>query len=270
MFWKGLVPGLAQWYIGRKPHDKVFFFGWLFLALLTFLTFGLTISNILLGLAISWHLASIIDVAIVTTQDRSDRIALSSVMVIGAVFLFYVPTSTLCWNHLGVQGVNGEAGPLRDGDTLLYTMSWNTIKPRVGDFVLYNAPQVEYPSSGPGHVVNRLGGNMFDRVLALEGQTVSWKEGQLTIDGNPSFYQPFISVTHPPDVTFVVPKGQCYIVPGVAFRRLRMPTDGAYWQQVGLVPFESIYGTVWGVRRSLFRFVDIRTTDPPRSDITGG
>ena len=261
MFWKGLLPGLAQWYIGRQPQDKLFFFGWLLLLLLTFLTFGLPFSNILLGFVISWHLCSIIDVTIITCRGYSDRIFLFSIMVLGAVLLFYVPTSTLCWNHLGAQSVNGDAGPLRNGDTLLYTRSWATIKPQVGDIVLYTAPQVNY--QGNGNIVYRLGGNMFDRVLALERQTVSWHDGKLTIDGTPSPYLPFVPIIKPPNVTFVVPEGQCYIVPGVAFRRLQMPTDGSTWSQVGLVPYESLYGSVWGARRSFFHFVNIHSTGIP-------
>ena len=261
MFWKGIVPGLAQWYIGRKPHEMIFFFGWLFLLLLTFLTFGLPISAVLLGLAISFHLSSILDIVIITCRGLSDRIFLFTIMVVGAILLFYIPTSTLCWNHLGAQGLNGDAGPLRNGDALLYTMSRSTIKPKIGDLVLYMAPIVSYPSPGLGHLQNQLQGNMFDRVLALEGQTISWHNGALTVDGNPSRYQPFVPISKPPDGTFVVPEGQCYIVPGVAFRRLQMPADLTHWSAVGLVPCESIYGVVWGVRRSLFHFVDIHPTD---------
>ncbi len=260
MFWRAMIPGLAQWYIGRVRHALAFFVGWVVFLLLTFLTFGLTISAVFLGLAVSCHLSSIIDMAVVTCRERSDRIALFFVMVMGALLLFYIPTSTLCWSHLGAQGVNADAGPLRNGDTLLYTVSWRTARPRVGDVVLYYAPQVEYPSPGPGHVVNRLYGNMFDRVLAVDGQTVEWKNGQLTVDGNPSEYAPFVPFSNPPDSSIAVPEGYCYIVPGVAFHRLAMPKEERYWREVVLVPWESIYGRVWGARRSLLQFVDL---NPP-------
>ena len=264
MFWKGLVPGLAQWYMGRTPEDKIFFFGWLALLFLTLLTFGLPISQFLLGFVIAWHFASIIDAVIITCRERnhSDRFFCFAVMVIGAVLLFYVPTSALCWNHLLYQRVTVAAGPLQSGDALLYTMSWNTIKPRVGNIVLYQAPRVEYPSSTNQNHVYRLQGNMFDRVLALEGQTVSWQGGTLAIDGVLSPYQPLAPIPNPPDTTFVVPAGQCYIVPGVAFERLQMPSDAQTWQTMGLVSYESVYGVVWGARRSLFRFVNLRSPHP--------
>jgi hypothetical protein len=263
MFLTGMIPGLPQWYWGRKPHEKIFFFGWLLFLLLAFLTFGRPVSFILFGLAIAMHLSSIVDIAVSCCQYRSDRLFLFSIMMIGAVTFFYVPTSSVCWRYFGAQGVTANFGSLRNGDMLLYTMSWTTVKPKTGDFVLYIAPDVNYPSPGPGHVVNRLSGNMFDRVLALEGQTVSWLGGKLTIDGEPLQYQPFVPFPTPPDTTFVVPEGQCYIIPTVAFSRLRMPTEASHWQKVGLVPYESIYGVVWGVRRSLFRFVDIRETNQP-------
>lgn len=262
MFWKGFLPGFAQWYVGRKPYDGFFFFGWLILLFLTVLTLGLSVSNFLLGLVIAWHVTSIIDITIVTCWKYSDRFFLFCIMMIGAVFLFYIPTSALCWNHLGVQIVEGGAGPLHHGDALLYSMSRNTIKPRVGDVVLYYAPHVQYQTSG-NNMNYRLEGNMFDRVLAVEKQTVSWKEGKLSVDGKPSPFQPLVAIANPPDSTFVVPDGQCYVVPGVAFRRLAMPTDGNVWETLGLVRYESVYGTVWGARRSFFHFVDIHSNNPP-------
>jgi len=262
MFWKGFVPGFAQWYIGRKPQDQFFFFGWLILLVLAFLTHGLTVANLLLGLAISWHLMSFIDVAIAVSARYSDRFFLFCLMVIGAILLFYLPTSALCWNHLGIQGVTATVGPLRSGDSLLYTGSWGTITPRVGSIVVYQAPNVQYPPRG--NTIYRLGGNMFDRVLALEEQTVSWQEGTLFIDGELSPHQPLVPVAGVPNATFVVPEGECYIVPGVAFspragfRHLAVPADAQTWQAVGLVPYESVYGVVWGARRTLFHFVNLQ------------
>ena len=99
---------------------------------------------------------------------------------------------------------------------------------------------------------------MFDRVLAVEGQTVSWTDGVLTIDGKEPVCQPFTTLpSPPPDSTFVVPKGHCYIVPAVAFRVLAMPGRAEDWQAIGLVPNSRISGEVWGARRSFFEFVDI-------------
>ena len=257
MFWKGILPGLPQWYYGRKPHDWHFFFGWLVLLLCFILTLGLTASSFLLGAAIMCHLASIIDITILICARRFDRLFLAAVMMLGALFLFYVPTGTVCWNHLGVQWMSGSAGPLQEGDALLYTGSWRTIKPKVGSFVLYNAPDVTYARTRRENINYQLAGPMFDRVLALEGQKVSWQDGQLTIDGKPPLYQPFVPVRNPPDSTFVVPKDHCYIVPGVAFRVLAMPDEGEDWRKMGLVPYRSVYGVVWVARRSFFEFVDI-------------
>ena len=259
MFWKGLVPGLAQWYIGRTPRDKFFFFGWLILLFLSLLTIGLTISQILLGFAIAWHLTSIIDAVIITCRERnhSDRFFCFALMVIPTVLVFYVPTSALCWRHLCYQYVTVVAGPIQKGDTLLYTMLWNTIKPQVGSIVLYQAPDVTYPSPTRRNANYRLAGIMFDRVLAVEGQTVSWQEGTLTIDGKPPPCSPLAHIPKPPDTTFVVPAGCCYVVPGPAFGTLEVPSEEYHWQRMGLVPNSSVYGVVWGARRSLFQFVDL-------------
>jgi len=264
-FWKGLLPGLPQWYTGRKPHDQIFFFGWLVLLFLTVLTYGLTLSQLLLGLAIAWHFSSIIDYVVIVARGYSDRLFCFALMVIGSICLFYLPASAvLPWHHFGVQTIAVDAGPLRRGDSLLCSMVRNTtIQPHAGDVVLYHVPQVQYTVQGGGGegIMNQLNGNLFDRVLAVEGQTVAWEKGKLTIDGEPSLYQPFRAIAQPPDAAFVVPAGWCYIVPSVGFQQLRMPTDAAVWQQMGLVPNGSIYATVWGVRRSLFRFVDINAVE---------
>ena len=270
MFWKGFLPGFAQWYNGRKPHDSVFFFGWLILWFLALLTFGLSVSSFLIGLALAWHLISIIDIAFVTSGRRADRLFLFVTMTISAIFIFYLPTSVLWWNRVGVGRVYlNEAGPLRYGDSLIYMIVREMNTPHVGDLVLYHAPTVRYSSPGQGENANFLfTGDMYDRILAIEGQTVSWEKGTLTIDGKPPLYPPFIPVTQPPDVTFVIPAGHCYIVPGVAFQgnriqrerqmNLAMPARAEDWQAMGTVPNGSIYGVIWAVRRSLFHFVDIK------------
>jgi len=276
MFWKGFLPGFAQWYYGRKPHDSFFFFGWLILLCLTLLTFGLSVSSYWLGLAIAWHLISILDIARVTSVRRIDRFFLFVTMTISALFIFYIPTSVLWWNRVGIGSVYlDEAGPLRYGDSLIYLIVQNTSTPRVGTLVLYHAPTVQYAGQNAhnAHVNYRFTGDMYDRILAVEGQTISWEKGTLTIDGKPPSYLPFIPVAQPPDVTFVIPAGHCYIVPGVAFRddriqdnriqrgrhmNLAVPTRAEDWQAMGTVPNGSVYGVVWAVRRSLFRFVDIK------------
>jgi len=263
MFWKGTLPGLAQWYYGRTPHDRHFFFGWLILLIAAFLTLGLTAFGFLLGAAVMCHLASIIDITILTCPARLDRLFLFAVMTIGAFFLFYVPTSVV-WGHLGVLEVTAVVGPLQIDDALLYRGSWRTIKPRIGSLAYYRAPHVTYSTTGEGAPDNLylLDGPTFDRVLAREGETVSWKEGILTIDGKPPLCQPFTTFPQPPDTTFVVPPDYCYIVPSVAFqgipRPLGMPKKGEDWQAMGLVPYRSVYGVIWAARRSFFEFVDIK------------
>jgi hypothetical protein len=267
MFWKGILPGLAQWYFGRKPYDGFFFFGWLILLFLGLMTFGLTVSGYLFGLALAWHLISIIDIAYITSQRYADRCFMFITMVITAIFVLYIPTSYLWWGRIDVGTVYlTEAGPLRRGDSMIFFNSRSTRKPQLGEFVLYHSSHLAYTIPGQGDIAYQFTGDMYDRVLALEGQTVTWEGGKLTIDGEEPFCQPFIPVVGPPDTTFIVPPGHCYIVPGVAFiappggmrQPLAMPREAETWQAMGLVPNGSIYGTVWAVRRSLFHFVDIK------------
>jgi len=248
-----VLPGMAQWYYGRTPHDWHFFFGWLILLFCTLITLGLTASSFLLGATIMCHLASLIDFAILACVERRDRLIIFAIMLISAILLFYVPTSFI-WGHLGVMEMSGAAGPLQPGDSLLYRRSFfRTINPRVGDIVFYYAPVVEYVTPRP----YQLAGINFDRVLAAEGQTVSWTDGVLTVDGEVPVCQPFTTFSKPPDTTFVVPEEHVYIVPSIAFQVLAVPTQAADWQAMGLVHHERIFGVMWAARRSFFEFVDI-------------
>ena len=267
MFWKGILPGMAQWYSGRKPHDSFFFFGWLILLLGGLLTFGLSFSPCLFGLVIAWHLFSIIDIACITSIRRSDRLFMFVTMTLTAFFVFYVPTSGIWWGRVNVGRVHLDgAGSIRRGDSLIYFNVRSPVKLRLGGMVLYNAPHLSYSMPGPGETVYQFGGDMYGRVLAAEGQKVSWKKGVLTVDDAPPVCQPFVPVVGPPDVEFEVPAGYCYIVPGTMFvphgamrQPMAVPREAEQWKTMGLVPNGSIYGVVWAVRRSLFHFVDIRS-----------
>ncbi|MGL4942402.1 MAG: hypothetical protein ACRC46_04340 [Thermoguttaceae bacterium] len=272
LFWQAAIPGLSQLYLGRYQHARIFFFGFLAALFVTLVTLGTSISNIALGLVVSFFLMSIIDTVWTVCRHRSDQIAILSVMVIGAILLFYLPTSVIIWNRIGVQTVVGNIGPLRSGDSLLFRRSLVMFTPQVGELVLYNAPDYQYTTTG---AVNRFGGATFERVIAVAGQEVAWRGGKLFVDGVASEVSPlgtpFGTV---PDVQFTVPRGCCYIAPmamlqspaygfgwfGLTYvaagRALRMPTDSATWQQIGIVRNDAIYGVVWGVRRGLFSFVN--------------
>lgn len=283
LFWRAAIPGLPQLYLGRNQHARIFFFGYVAALLVTILTLGTTLSSIAIGLVVSFHLMSIIDVAWTTCDDRSDRLALLSVMVIGACLLFYLPTSAIVWNRLGVQSVVGNIGPLRGGDSLLFRRSFATFTPQVGELVLYNAPLYRYNTAG---AINMFGGATFERVIAVAGQEVAWRGGKLFVDGVISEARPLGNPTGTvPDIQFTVPDGCCYIAPmamlqapgyavgwfGLTYvnagRGLRMPTDSTTWQHIGTVRHESIYGVVWSVRRGLFSFVSTQPNRGYRDDV---
>ena len=263
--WRAAIPGFPQWYLGMIRHAQVFFFGWLILLLFSLITYGLTISTFLIGLVISFHLSSILNAVIFLCRERSDRIALGFVMLLGAVLLFYVPVYFLLGGYYGLHRVTAAAGSLQNGDSILYTQTGEEFQPQTGQVVLYMAPEITYQAGGNGYgpANNRLFGNMFDRVLAVAGQTVTWKNGQLFVDDQLSSLKPVVSLRNkPPDTTFVVPNGYCHIVPAVAFQQLNMPTNPTDWQSITTVPNHSIYGHIWGIRRSLLHFVDLNAPIP--------
>ena len=258
--WRAAIPGWPQRYLGMRLHARVFFFGWLLLLLLTLITYGLLISNILIGLVVSFHLSSIVGAVIFVTRNRSDRIALGFVMLLGAGLLFYTPSTLLLWRYFGLQRVTAAAGPIQNGDALMFIYTRDSFQPQAGQVILFIAPDVTYQAGGNGYgqVNNRLFGRMFDRVLAVGGQTVTWKDGQLIIDDQPSTWRPLVPLMgRPPNTTYTIPNGCCLVVPAVAFRLLTMPTKPEDWQRMTVVSNYSIYGRVWGIRHSLLHFVDL-------------
>lgn len=260
LFWRAAVPGLPQLYRGMHRHALIFFFGWLTLLLISLITYGLLISTFLLGLVISFHLSSIISAVIVTTRERPDRIVLAFVMLLGAGLLFYTPATLLLWRYSGLYRITATTAPFQNGDALIFAYTRDDFQPQAGQAVLYTAPDVTYQTGGYGNApqANHLFGPMFDRVLAVAGQTVAWKGGQLFVDEQPSPWKPLGRLAaKPPDTTFVVPNGCCLVVPVVAFRQLNMPTNPEDWQRVTVVRNSSIYGSIRGVRRSLLHFVDL-------------
>lgn len=262
MFWKGILPGLPQWYVGRTRPAAAFFGIWLLMMIGGLLTFGLGISPLFIMLALSVHLSSIIDVALRTSFERSDRIALVSIMVLTTALLIYTPTWNVFTYFASSQRVMVAIGPLQESDSLVYSYlgTGHQTQPQLGELVLYNIPNIDY-SVTQGQMY-RLRGNMFDRVLALEKQRVHWEDGRLFVDDKPSRYMPLGTFNKPPDVDFVVPEGHCYIVPSPAIQNVVVPTDAGIWQAMGTVPTGSIYGVAWTVRRSLFHFVRINDTVP--------
>ncbi|MDR3110125.1 MAG: S26 family signal peptidase [Planctomycetaceae bacterium] len=261
LFWRAIVPGLPQWYLGDKLRAKIFFFGYCSFVIIAAVTFGMVISDFAFAFAISFHAASILNVIITSSRESATRTSVAAVMLVGALML-YVPFYLLVGNYLGRQRMEVNADTLHAGDAFLYTSQWVIIKPKVGDVVFYYVSRTRF-SAAVNHTEFIIGGDLVDRVLAIENQKVTWRGGQLSVDGEPSNLLPLVALPHAmPDMEFVVPDGHCFIVPSVTFTadgrrgRLVMPINQADWQTIGNVNYRNVNGTVWAIRRSLFQFVE--------------
>ena len=112
-----------------------------------------------------------------------------------------------------------SGGPLHAGDAILYRPGGS---PDVGDVVLYQITpgtvQLEPRGDTPRSTSCR--GEFIDRIIAGPGQSVTWKQRQLLVDGQPSPWQPLEPAAVDADLQFTVPAGYYGILPSTRRRTL--------------------------------------------------
>ena len=128
------------------------------------------------------------------------------------------------------------------------TCSGTTARPTscAGDVVYYRVPPTDVRGRTEyGHAANFVFRDAWiNRVVASEGQQVSWKDGELIIDGEPIPWQirtRFDASVCPP---FTVPPGDVLIPPGDLLPpAAEMGADT--WRRLSLVPRSDVYGRVF-------------------------
>ncbi len=260
VFPRMVVPGWPQWFTGQALRGRILLATYCGLLLPGVVFIGTPLGSVLLGLAISAHAASVIDIVWAGTRDLRARVtcAVLCLAVVGTVV--YFPVTWAVTRVAVPRRLMMDAAPFATGDVVLYNPSafWLS-EPVPGDVVLYRIVprQVQARSPQGYNMVYRIEGEFIDRVLAGPGQSVQWESGKLLVDGQPSPWLPL----HPPSVReklqLTVPPSHYLVLPStVPYNAPAYPAG--VWSGLSIVPRQSVLGRVFLRHQPLTRLWWIR------------
>jgi hypothetical protein len=248
-----IVPGWPQMYLGHKTRGWVLFWSYALLLLIGLLFFGTTVGSFLLGLAFSIHVFSVIDVIVGTfgQVSRLERIGRLMLTTLGLFILIYLPIGSVVTAVANPQEILADMPPLHEGDVILIN-SWS--KPAPGQLVLYEIPRFYGQIGNVGHegVYLELAGPRIDRILAGPLDQVEWSQGTLTVNGHFKPWKPLQPAQAPAQFKLTVPQGAFLIFPTTAVPPRH--AGDVPWDQISIVPAESIQGRVMARTHPLSRF----------------
>jgi hypothetical protein len=230
---------MSQWYLGL---------------LLSGLLFGGTVLGwILLGLAVSLHAASILDIVAASVADFRQRLVYSIVTLVLLIGVVYYPAGWSIAQVAMPQRFVTASPPFVAGDVVLVNPSvYRWRDPVPGDVVFYDPiPRTVLAQGQNQQAANYLfGGSRVDRVIAVAGDNVTSADGQLLIGGQPSPWLPLNPQTVPNGLNITVP-ANCYaILPSGDPLSYPLPV----WQAVSIVPRGQVWGRVYWHYQPLWRF----------------
>jgi hypothetical protein len=257
LFLRGIVPGWPQRHAGRHTRGNAILGCYLGLLLSGLLFVGTPLGWLLLGLAMSVHAASILDLVAPAIQGLVQWIGYSLAVLMLLVAFLYYPSGRLLAQVATPMRFNMAAPPFQRGDVVLINPSvfrWRD--PRPGDVVLYSIAAPDFREQGRGHgaILYRLEGNRLDRIIAEGGQKVRWRQGQLLIDDNPSPWLPLNPQLLPDGLEITVPKDCFLVFPTTDSLQYPAPV----WETISKVPRSQIGGLVYLRSQPIWRLARIR------------
>ncbi len=219
--WRMAIPGWPQNFGGRPIFGRLLMGTWLGCLVFGFVLYGSPVWQVLLGVALTCHLMTIIDVVWTATPELRDRLTqlLQYSFVVG--FCLYGSGFWLLSRSVIAQQFNYPALPFQIGDVVLCRPLGGS--PAAGDVVLYDIPP--HHLNRPGMII-RVEGGRIDRVLGVGGDHVVWRNQSLMLNDKPSPWRPLNpgNVAAPFDIT--VPENSVLIVPSTSEFGLRWGVNG--------------------------------------------
>jgi hypothetical protein len=257
-----IVPGWAH------IHTGFGFPGWIYLAAyaallcLGVLNWGYPLGAILLGLAFSVHVSSVLDILVRQATVRFPSMLATGLVVSAALALgVYGPVGWALSRVAATREFDYNAPPFERFDVVLFNR-WAFLRrpPRAGDVVLYR------PGTGriiPADVTVQHRRELFleseciDRVLGGPGDRVHWNDGRLSINGNAVPWTPLVPQRFPSELQLTVPQDRYLILPSTSRVDVRaVPAEEWVW--LGCHPAEEILGVAYLRLKPLSRFWLIR------------
>jgi hypothetical protein len=253
------VPGLAHFYTGEAFAGRCILGVYVPLMLLAALFFGTRFGGVLLGLAISVHCAGALHVLLRNLTTALTRL-LVAVLVPAAIGAGIYAPAYWAVTRVALPITVAEASePLQRDDMLLSNqLAYAFNSPAPGDVVRYYRARID--------VAARVGGNPYpvifgegeqvDRILAVPGARVEFKDGRLTINGVESDVRP-LNARHMPRAFSLTVPSECFLIfPST------LPSNvadlGDVWRRICIVREPDIRGRVYWRNQPLSRFGPLR------------
>lgn len=207
VFWRMLVPGWPQLYLGRGDPGRIFLGGYFFTLLLGLALAGSTLGNIFLGLAISCHACSILNITITHARHLSSRVFYSFACVVMLMVLVYGPAEWLIGRVAVPRQFLVDVPPINAGEVFLYNPSaYHHSPPQNGDVVYYRMNRTVF-----GGRYDLRTPEVVGRVFAGPHQTFTCAEGRILVDGRPPAVPLDYVLPSDHNASIVVPEN-CHLV----------------------------------------------------------
>lgn len=237
-----LVPGGVQWlYRSRLPAAAML--GAYTLLLLSAAAFvGTWWGAVALGGAIVVHAISATHASL-NNRNSGQAVWHAPLSAVCLILLFYGCLYCAASRYVTVRRVVEAAGPLATGDLLLIRR-YGAHAPEAGDVVLYEIrPLITRSMHDWPRALVCLRGERVDRVLAVAGDCVHFRQQGLFVNGQPALHRPLAGAVPYRSHEVIVPAATCLVMPSTDRHFARMLADRSV-EQVWLVPTAQLVGRV--------------------------
>jgi signal peptidase I len=250
MIWRSIIPGWTHFRAGQQHRARLFLWSYLACLLPGLLLIGTGMGSLLLGFAFSIHASAFADMLSQYLPTRDFRsMMINSILAMFAIAIFiYLPIWWAMSRIAAVRTIQISDGPtLVEGDVVLVNRSLHRSRwPQPGSVVLYDLPFLQLQGTPLGHERRLMNyeGERVDRVVAVGGDKVLWKNNQLYINGRLSSLQPLNPSTLPREISFTASPGSLVILPSTT-PPLGPPLSSQEFASISCISPGQIEGTVY-------------------------
>ncbi|MCC7083399.1 MAG: hypothetical protein IT427_00150 [Pirellulales bacterium] len=257
---RGMVPGWANIHTGHKLRGYLFLASYILIALPAIAMLGTQFGATLLGIAFGIHAVSIVTALVPVFATYRDRLIFTGICGLALAFIVYLPVGMALSLIATPLNVNQNMPPFTAGEVVWYHPT-SSVRP--GQYALYDSTGVDTAmrAAGGQHVrFIAVAGLRINRVIATEGQTLKWDQGQMLIDDNPTARSSVFPDNRAVHQSCTVPSGHVLIdpwniVPGgipggrITVHGVAVPINlqlgDAIWQNLAVVPVQRLRGVVF-------------------------
>ena len=215
-----LVPGWPLRRVGAVTAGWAVLAGWLLLAALAVLYVGTQLGGLVVGLAFSLHYSAGLSSFRLAGLQRLHLFRAGSLLALLLIVVIYIPVPLLFNQAVQPITVRQDFAPFKEGDVLLYSPAFapRPGEVRPGQWIVFELTWEDTNRLRSGYQFNVImqPGLYMSRVLGRPGDLVRWDGETLTVNGEPSVWQPAAGPKKAQSTT--VPDGQYFIAPWTQYQ----------------------------------------------------